>query len=102
VYYWGMTAANGTKTFLQDGKGNKMPVTAAAPQIRINKETKEWEISTDGGKTWKSTGVYASGEAAGDTCVVRGVSQDDEYADCTLKDGTVLKLRKAKELKCGI
>lgn len=102
VYYWGMTAANGTKTFLQDGKGNKMPVTAAAPQIRINKETKEWEISTDGGKTWKSTGVYASGEATGDTSLFTEVSQDDDYAYFTLKDGTVLKLLKSKELKCGI
>lgn len=102
VYYWGITDTNGTKTFLQDGEGNKMPVTAAAPQIRINKETKEWEISTDSGKTWKSTGVYASGEATGDTSLFSEVSQDDDYAYFTLKDGTVLKLSKSKELKCDI
>lgn len=102
IYYWGITTANGTKTFLQDDKGNKMPVTATAPQIRINKETKEWEISTDTGKTWKSTGVYASGEATGDTSLFTGVSQDDDYAYFTLKDGTVLKLLKSKELKCEI
>lgn len=47
-----------------------MPVTAAAPKIRINTNTKEWEISTDGGKTWELTGVYASGEGTGDTSLL--------------------------------
>ena len=32
---------------------------AIAPQVRINDATKEWEISTDGGMTWVSTGVVA-------------------------------------------
>ena len=31
-----------------------------------------------------------------------GVSQDDDYAYFTLKDGTILKLSKSKELKCEI
>lgn len=79
-----------------------MPVTAAAPKIRINTNTKEWEISTDGGKTWELTGVYASGEGTGDTSLFSGVSQDDDYAYFTLKDGTILKLSKSKELKCDI
>ena len=79
-----------------------MPVTAAAPKIRINTNTKEWEISTDGGKTWEPTGVYASGEGTGDTSLFSGVSQDDDYAYFTLKDGTILKLSKSKELKCEI
>ena len=79
-----------------------MPVTAAAPKIRINTNTKEWEISTDSGKTWESTGVYASGEGTGDTSLFSGVSQDDDYAYFTLKDGTILKLSKSKELKCEI
>lgn len=35
---------------------------AIAPQVQINKETNEWEISTDGGKTWSSTGIKATGE----------------------------------------
>lgn len=57
--------------------GNKMPVTgekgdkgdkgdkgadAIAPQVRINTDTNLWEISTDGGKTWTSTGVKATGD----------------------------------------
>lgn len=102
LYYWGLTDSNGVKSFLKDDKGNKMLVTAVAPQIRINKETKEWEISTNGGKMWEPTGVYASGEATGDTSLFSEVSQDDDYAYFTLKDGTVLKLLKSKELKCEI
>lgn len=102
VYYWGITSTDGKKTFLKDGEGNMMPVTAAAPKIRINTNTKEWEISTDGGKTWEPTGVYASGEGTGDTSLFSGVSQDDDYAYFTLKDGTILKLSKSKELKCEI
>lgn len=102
IYYWGITGTDGKKTFLKDGEGNMMPVTATAPKIRINTNTKEWEISTDGGKTWEPTGVYASGEGTGDTSLFSGVSQDDDYAYFTLKDGTILKLSKSKELKCEI
>lgn len=39
---------------------------AIAPQIRINGSTKEWEISTDGGETWVSTGVVAEGKDGAD------------------------------------
>ena len=102
IYYWGITSTDGKKTFLKDGEGKMMPVTAAAPKIRINTNTKEWEISTDSGKTWESTGVYASGEGTGDTSLFSGVSQDDDYVYFTLKDGTILKLSKSKELKCEI
>ena len=37
-------------------------IEAIAPQVRINTDTNEWEISTDSGETWKSTGVKATGE----------------------------------------
>lgn len=46
--------------------------------------------------------MYASGEGTGDTSLFSGVSQDDDYAYFTLKDGTILKLSKSKELKCEI
>lgn len=61
-YYW---TVNGE--WLLDG-GNKMPVTgdkgtdAIAPQVRIDTDTNEWEISTDGGIAWTSTGVKATGD----------------------------------------
>ncbi|WP_455585482.1 PL29 family lyase N-terminal domain-containing protein [Bacteroides sp.] len=102
IYYWGTTAADGTKTFLLNDKGEKMPVTAVAPKIRINSQTKEWEISTDGGKTWEGTGVIASGDATGSTSLFLSVDQDDTYAYFELTDGTVLKLAKSTELKCDI
>ena len=44
-----------------DGQDGEDGQDAIAPQVRINKDTNEWEISTDGGKTWTSTGVKATG-----------------------------------------
>ena len=38
----------------------------AAPQIRINTQTNEWEISSDSGNNWVSTGVKATGEKGAD------------------------------------
>ena len=37
-----------------------------APQIRINTQTNEWEISSDSGNSWVSTGVKATGEKGAD------------------------------------
>jgi len=37
-----------------------------APRVRINDTTNEWEISSDGGRNWSSTGVKATGEAGKD------------------------------------
>lgn len=79
-WYWTL---NGK--WLLDDKGNKMPAgaedgkngkdgkdgkdgstaTAVLPQVRINKN-RYWEISTDGGRTWKDTGVYADGKDGAD------------------------------------
>lgn len=49
-----------TKIKAQGAKGDD----AIAPQVQINATTNEWEISTDGGKNWKSTGIKATGEKA--------------------------------------
>ena len=63
VYYWTL---NGE--MLTDATGNDLPVTGApgkdaiAPQVRINNTTMEWEVSTDGGTYWASTGVVAQGK----------------------------------------
>ena len=40
--------------------------SGAAPQIRINTQTNEWEISSDSGNSWVSTGVKATGEKGSD------------------------------------
>lgn len=40
--------------------------SAAAPRVRINNSTNEWEISTDGGMNWVSTNVKATGNNGAD------------------------------------
>ena len=45
-----------------DGTNGIDGKNAVTPQVRINEDTKEWEISTDGGKTWTPTGVIAEGK----------------------------------------
>ena len=53
--WWIGTTDTGIKA--QGAKGDD----AIAPQVQINATTNEWEISTDGGKNWKSTGIKATG-----------------------------------------
>lgn len=55
----GKDGANGKDG--QDGQNNPLS-PAIVPQVRINEETRFWEISTDGGQTWKTTGVLADGK----------------------------------------
>ena len=45
-----------------DGKDGENGADAVAPKVRINENSKEWEISTDGGDTWISTGIIAEGK----------------------------------------
>lgn len=111
-YYW---TVNGE--WLLDN-GNKMPVTgekgdkgdkgdkgadAITPQVRINTDTNEWEISTDGGTTWASTGVKATGNKGntgaqgekGDSMFSSIDNSNEAYVELTLADGvTKIKLPK--------
>lgn len=77
-----------TKIKAQGAKGDD----AIAPQVQINATTNEWEISTDGGKNWKSTGIKATGEKGdrGDAVFVEnGVdyTSDPDNVIFTLADG---------------
>lgn len=93
--------------------GNKIPVTgekgdkgdkgedAITPQVRINTDTNEWEISTDNGTTWVSTGVKATGEKGdtgaqgdkGDSMFSNIDNSNEAYVELTLADGvTKIKL----------
>ena len=96
----GENGANGTK-----GED------ATPPQVRINETTKEWEISTDGGITWLSTGVVAEGKdgangsngengtngANGDS-LFKGIdTYNANYVVITLADDTVLRLARYDE-----
>ena len=64
--------------WLLNGNGDRMPAGAldgkdgkdgrdgnagyvVVPQVRINPDTRHWEISTDGSQTWTDTGVVADG-----------------------------------------
>ena len=96
TYYWAYEDADGNTEFITDGSGNRIPVTGEAPQVRINEETGYWEISTDGGQTWESTGVRAEG-VDGDS-FFSDVTEDDDYVYFTLADGTTVKVPKTKEL----
>ena len=84
---------------------------AVAPQVRINDTTKEWEISTDGGETWVSTGVVAEGKdgengangsngtngANGDSLFTKVDASHPDYVIITLADGTELRLARYDE-----
>lgn len=70
-YYWvingtWLTDGNGelVKAVGKDGKDGQdgQDGKAIAPQLQINSETSIWEISTDGGNTWVSTGTVATGK----------------------------------------
>lgn len=84
---------------------------AIAPQVRINDATKEWEISTDGGETWVSTGIVAEGKdgangangndgangANGDSLFASVDTSNPNYVIITLADGTELRLTRYDE-----
>lgn len=91
-YYW---TVNGE--WLLDG-GKKMPVTgdkgadAIAPQVRINTDSNEWEISVDGGTTWTLTGVKATGDEgpvgpSGAACGISNIEIDGSNVIFTLGTG---------------
>lgn len=65
--------------------------TAITPQIRINPTTKEWEISTDDGNTWTSTGVKAEG-TTGDSLFSEVITSNPDYVTFKLADGTEFRV----------
>lgn len=98
-YYWGYENPDGSEEFLLDDQGNKIKVTADAPQVRINPQTGNWEISTDGGNTWEDTGMPSEG--TGDSLFL-SVEEDDDYVYIELRNGEIITLPKTKELVFAI
>lgn len=114
-YYWTL---NGE--WLLDG-GNKIPARGPAgpvgpmgpagistpegvayfPMMRINETTLMWELSTDGGATWTSTNVVASGEGESVFAQNGLDTSDPNFVTITLKDGTSFKLPRYKGFKIG-
>ena len=77
----------------KDGVDGKDGQDAVAPQVRINPDNKEWEISVDGGKTWQSTGVVAQGRdgydgSNGDAYFRSVDTSHADYVVFVLYDGT--------------
>ncbi len=91
LYYWTIggqwLTVDGQKVRASalDGKN------ATAPEVRINAQTGEWEISADGGATWQSTGVSAKGEA-GDSLFANVDTTNPDYVEFTLSDGTLFRV----------
>lgn len=73
----------------QGNQGEQGP-QGLTPQLRINSESNEWEVSLDEGKTWTSTGVKATGEN-GDA-FFKSVDVGDDTIVITLVDGTSMEL----------
>ena len=121
TYYWTIKTGDADAVFMTDAEGNKMPVTghrgedgadAVAPQVRINTESNEWELSTDGGETWTGTGVKATGANGedgekgdrGDAIFAENgidTESDPDNVIFTLADGTTLTVPKAQQLTIG-
>lgn len=91
--------------FITDEDGDLIPVVSdLVPQVRINSNNNEWEISTDGGQTWDPTGVPATGEKGetGDALFADiDYTTDPENVTFTLADGTVFVIPRCMELGIG-
>ena len=116
VFYWTLDGE-----WLTDAEGHKLRVTgedgkdgasgtagkdAIAPQVRINSTSNEWEISTDGGNTWTSTGVPATGDtgatgpagATGDSWIsgISYSSDGENWSDTSSSNSQYVKFTLAK------
>lgn len=93
LYYWTV----GGEWLIVDGEKVRATAldgsNAVAPQVRINSTTGEWEISTDGGVIWTSTGVSAQGEAGESIFAGVDISNPD-YVVFTLADGTEFRVKR--------
>ena len=74
----GVNGTNGTDG--KDGQDGQDGKDGVSPRIRINTSTSEWEISTDEGLTWDSTGVKASGEVTASLTIDSELSETSENA----------------------
>ena len=88
-----------------DGEDGKPGEDAIAPQVRINPDTRMWEISVDGGLTWESTGVIAEGQ---DGTGGSGIIVDVDYTSdaynviFTLADGMQISVPKTISVEFDI
>lgn len=104
-YYWKLGGEWMTPRVRANGIDGQ---DATSPQVRINTTSNEWEISTDGGSTWTSTGVKATGKdgvngsdgtpgAAGADAQspIKSVVDGTDFVTITLSDDSVIKIPKS-------
>ena len=91
-YYWTLTGADGSSSWLTDDKGEKIPVSVK-PVLSSDDEG-YWTISCDGGKTFSrildSEGQPISAGSA--FTFFKDITCDDDCIHITLADGTVLDI----------
>ena len=86
-----------------DGKDGQDGKDAVSPQVRINTDTGMWEVSSDGGETWNSTGTLAKGKDGvngangqdGNQFFLRvnyEVTDSGEYMTITTKSGQTFRI----------
>lgn len=68
----------------------------AAPKVRVNPDTKEWEISVDGGTSWTGTGVKAEGKD-GDSMFASVDTTDPSFVKFVMADGSEFKIARFDE-----
>lgn len=101
-FYWALDGE-----FMTDAAGNMVRAAAndgkdaIAPQVRINEQTKVWEISVDGGKTWTTTGIVAQGKD-GDSIFSSVDNTHADYVEFVLADGGVIQVPKNSVLSIVI
>ena len=81
-YYW---ALDGVIIEIDGHKIKAEGADGITPQLRIDPDTKEWEISTDGGHNWNPMGVKAEG-SDGDS-MFSNVQDGDTEVIFTMADG---------------
>lgn len=88
IYYWTLGGE-----WLLDDAGQRMVVSGIPPQVRIDSTSLQWEISTDGGTTWKSTGVVAAGSSGSSgESLFSDVQVASDKVTFTLSNGTTFEL----------
>ena len=79
IYYWTL---NGE--FVVDAEGNKIPLTAPAPKVKVEEE--KWFVSYDNGKTWLELGPAV-------TVGIKDVEYTDDVLVLTMNDGTKINVK---------
>lgn len=91
-----------------DGEDGQPGEDAVSPQVRINPDTKMWEISVDGGLNWESTGIVAEGQDGEPGTGGSGIIADVDYESDAynvifiLADGTRISVPKTINVEFNI